>query len=154
MKILFLLSLNLSKQGPSVHVLSSLIAHLADIGHQVHIVQQCFDDNAPFLPDALCNNDAITCEGIHVPMLEKSNFIRRYIVQKRYAMAAGRRIKAHCDADIIYVHSCNTLSIFAWFAKWYAKKASLVVNVQDIFPENAAMVDMIKRTGLLYRIMA
>ncbi len=153
MKIVFLLSLNMTRPGPSLHILTSLIKTLADEGHAVHIIEEQAPGEGA-LPQTLSGHRNISVDAVPVPAQEKGNFVKRYIAKSRYAARTGKYLARHKDADLVYVHSCNTQAIFAYLVRRVAKGAKLVLNVQDIFPLNAAAIGALKLGGLVYRITA
>lgn len=145
MKITFLLSLNLTVPGPSVHILTSLLSSLADAGHAVRVVEPR-PAGAGVLPPAL--EGRVDATALPVKAQDKRNFAARYLAQARYALSTRRALR---DADLVYVHSSNTPALFAYLVRHACPRARLVVNVQDIFPENAATIGALNPKGLMYR---
>lgn len=151
MKILFVLSISLDRQGPSVHLLEAMMEALVNKGHTVHVLQKDTRGPLPLIPESL-PLDKVTCETIPSAFEPKGSFVKRYLIDVRYALALKSLYKKHKDCDAVFLQSSNVAGIKMFFIKRILKK-KVLFNVQDIFPNNAACINAISRKSLAYRVL-
>ncbi|MEG2135040.1 MAG: glycosyltransferase family 4 protein [Clostridia bacterium] len=155
MKCLLILSLGFDQSGPSIHLLTSLIEGLCQKGHFVHVIEEHHANaSGSDLPDRLKGTGRVTYDALPVVAQPKNSFAARYLEKYRYARRTAPLIKAHADADIVYVHSCNTLGTFQRLSRKYLPRAPLVLNVQDIFPENSLAAGILTKSHPAYKVLA
>ena len=150
MNMLFVLSLGFDRPGPSVHLLTDLMEALAKAGPYHH-------GASAKIPAGRGRNCPLSCA---IPAgcgpgpspwrrRPKDNFAARYLARRRYAHLAGRRMEG--KFDLVYIHSCQNLNDFVRLARRRCPGAKVVVNVQDIFPQNAAAIGLMGPGNPLYR---
>ena len=149
MNMLFVLSLGFDRPGPSVHLLTDLMEALAKRGHTITVLQQNTGGPGEELPPVLRNTGRVRARTIPMAAAAKDNFAARYLARRRYARLAGRRMEG--KFDLVYIHSCQNLNDFVRLARRRCPGAKVVVNVQDIFPQNAAAIGLMGPGNPLYR---
>lgn len=150
MKLLFILSIGLDKPGPSVHILVSLLKGLAEKGHEVSVILQG-DGREGSLPRELLEA-GVKFTPISAGQSGKNNFVMRYMRQLRYALDVSRALKGR-EADVVYVHSNTAQLAFVSAVRRRLKTAKIVLNVQDIFPENMIFAGIMSPKNPLSAVM-
>ena len=150
MKLLFVLSLGFDRPGPSIHLLTALLSALARRGHTLTVVQHNTGGPGPELPKELADA-GVAARTIFLPAPRKDNFALRYLNRKKYARAAAHQMAG--AYDLIYIHSCQNLNDFVRAARKRCPGAKLVLNVQDVFPQNAAAIRLMGTGSPLYRLL-
>lgn len=152
MKTLFVLSVGLDKPGPSIHLLESMMLELTSRGHSVHVIQKETGKGLPLLSDAL-RRAGVTYDAVPETVAPKTNFVKRYFDDIKYAFACRKYYKKHIDCDAVFLQSSNVAGLQIRHLKKILNKR-VVFNVQDIFPVNAAQSGIIKESSLIYKIFA
>lgn len=151
MKILMWMSGSFDRRTPSEHLLVSIVQALYEAGHTVHIIQKDTGGPLPKLPNELVKL-GVTTNCIPCQLAAKDNFIARYLVEIKYIVHCRKYIRKHKDYDVVFNQSSNVAGLMTLVVKHIMPKAILTYNVQDIFPENAAYIGMVK--GLPYKILS
>ena len=150
MKVLFLLNIGFDTQGPSIHLLKEVMVKCVERGTKVVAIFRRTTNNNISLPNSLKESEMFEYEEVITEKIEKTNFIKRYLDEVRYAKKSYRQYKKFSGIDAVFIQSNNVLS----YHTRYVKKAfdcPIMLNIQDIFPDNLAEVGNIKKGGLLYR---
>lgn len=153
MKVLFVLSSGLNKRGSQSHLLEAIISRLLSEGWEVHLIEKHGEGQSPELAVSIPESENLIRHICHVGNVEKDSLIRRYLNDVRYLFLSIKHYKKSRDADVIFLQSCNT-AFFYTFAMKTLIGRPIIYNVQDIFPLNASMIGMIRRNGLLYRLLS
>ncbi|MDO4547348.1 MAG: glycosyltransferase family 4 protein [Clostridia bacterium] len=151
MKLLFILSIGLDVPGPSVHILSSLFEELSK-RHEVRVILKKHANGHP-LPSSL-EASGVSFQFIESAPVGKSNLAMRYIDQLRYVKKVSVLLPGNSDCDAVYVHSNTAQLAFCRAIRRHIKGAKLVLNVQDIFPENMACAGLISNRHPVYLAMS
>ena len=90
---------------------------------------------------------------IYTPSLNKNNILFRIILFYYFSIAVFFKIlfKVKKNDTIILVTNPPTILVIAGFLK-QIKKFNLVVILQDIFPENAAVSGITEKSSIIYKI--
>lgn len=152
MNVLMVLSLGFDRPGPSLHLLFAVMRGLTARGDRLHIIQKLSGGDAEGIPADILGTGLVTTVGIEMPMVGKNNFIGRYAQSLAYARRAAKAMAGRYD--LVYIHSCQTLAPLVRAARRRCPGAKVLVNVQDIFPLNAAAIGVMKKGGLPYRLFA
>ena len=137
----------------SEHLLSAVIEQLALAGHRVHVIQLCQNGERPVLPQRLAEL-GVTTDSIANPAPRKTNFVARYLGALRYYCNCRRAVKAHRDAEAVFLQSTNVVGYAVWLARRLVPYAAITLNVQDVVPYNAAFSGMIKKNSLVFKVLA
>lgn len=152
MKILFLLNIGFDTQGASVHLLEAVIEKALTKGYQVHTIQKNTTGKQLDVPTALMGYDSYSYDAIKVNEVRKQSFVKRYLVDIKYALSCIKYYKRHKDADVVFLQSCNTAALQIILVKYFLKKP-IVYNVQDIFPINAQEIGLLKEKNPIFKAL-
>lgn len=148
MRILFLINIDMSMSGPSVHLLNDIIHSAKKHGHSVTRIEKKYGVNTWNIETISDNNETIYRIECQKPG-ELSN-AKRYINDIVYARKC--KLIASKDAyDLVFIQSCNT-AIFQ--TQWIKKLGCpIVYNVQDIFPLDIYYEGVINKKNPIYIVM-
>lgn len=153
MKILFWLCASLDRQSPSSHLLTDMIEALCRRGHCVVVLQKSTDGPRPLLPIRLEQLGVQTvCFRTVCPPKRKLLF--RLVVDLIYLFRCGRWMKSQRAYDRVFLQSSTLSGIQIWLSQNRWADVPVILNVQDIFPENAVCCGMIRRDGICYKLFA
>ena len=152
MKILFLLSIGFDRQGPSVHLIQSIIRACLKRGHKVHIILRNTGGKNSDVPEEFALNMNFTYDVIKTKQVAKSNFIFRYIDEVKYSYKAKNIYKNLKQIDVAFVQS-TTVTFFQTRLLKKILRCPILYNVQDIFPQNLMYIGSLKMNSLKYKLM-
>ena len=151
MKILYITAEGFDTPNPNNQMAEVIIRDLLSAGHAVHLIQShrkgVFDD----VPASLKDAENLTVDTVTRKVVDKSNFVRRYLNDVRYAFLAKKRWKKVKDADVIYLQSNPTVIYPMLLLRLFKRKTPIVYSVYDVFPGHAYDIGVIK-SKLLYNI--
>lgn len=153
MRILFWLNIGLDKQATSGHLMCDVVQRLAENGHKVHVLQLDQQGPLPKIPKQI-QSPLVTTTCIPCRTSRKNNFILRYLNELRYDLDCIAEVKRSRDCGAVFIQSSNVAGAAVWLARRYLKKAKITLNVQDVFPYNAAYSGHLKKNSLPFRILA
>ena len=84
MKILFITAEGFDTPNPNNQMAEVMINDFLDAGHSVHLVQSHRKGICDDLPDSLKSRKGLTVDTILRSVVDKSNFIKRYINDIKY----------------------------------------------------------------------
>ena len=151
MKVLFLLSICLGRRATSGHLLIAMIRALCKSGHTVNIIQQDGGKDIPAIPESLAEYP-VTTALVPYKNARKGNFIARYWAEICYLKACKKQISHGYNA--VFIQSTTNAGQAVRIVRKKLPRASVTLNVQDIFPYNAAFIGSIKQNGFLFRTLA
>ena len=120
-------------------------------GHSVHLIQSHRKGIFPDIPASLENKAGLTVTTVTRKVVEKSNFISRYLNDVRYAFLAMKHWKKVKDADVIYLQSNPTIIYPMRLLRLFKRKTPIVYSIYDVFPGHAYDIGVVK-SKLLYNI--
>lgn len=153
MKVLLWMSVGFDRRTPSGHLLADIVGALYRQGHTVHILQKDTGGPLPGLPASIAGL-GVTTEGVPCRPVGKRRFAARYLSDAAYVMKCWRRIRRQKDCGAVFLQSGNTAGLAAFLVRLTLPRVRLTYNVQDIFPENAVCCGLLKRDGVLHRLLA
>lgn len=133
MKILLFMSSGLDTPGPSWHLYTTLIEDLIKYGHKVHLIESHSTGINEDCPECLKKLQGFTYETINISVVNKRDFVKRYLTGVRYCFKAISKFKKQKNYDIVMIQSCPWAPFAVTFAKYYIK-APVIYNSQDMFP--------------------
>ena len=151
MRILFWSFVGFDRHITSEHLLIAVIEQLCKQGHKVHILQKYTGGELPSIPEQLLKFD-ITTDIVPFSAAAKSNFIKRYLIELKYIIKCRKYFSN--DYDAVFIQSNNVAGFAIKEIRRHIKKAIVTLNIQDIFPLNAALSGTIKRGGFVYNILS
>lgn len=99
-------------------------------------------------------SDTILIKRINVPNLNKNQFLQRVLGFFLFALGVGHRILFNvkrADKIILVTNPPTLLPLVAFLKKFI--KFDLVIIVHDVFPENAVAGGLIKKDGILFKLL-
>lgn len=148
MNLLFLLFIDMTKNGPSVHLLNDIIGVAKKRGHSVTVVNKGYE----------CRNNIVdvtdekeTRITVASKLPAKSNYIERYVSEIEYIFGYKRELKGK-KFDAVFLQS-NTNAGFHSFWIKHCIKSPFLFNVQDIFPLGAYYEGIISNSGVAYKVL-
>lgn len=150
MKILMVLSMSLEESGPSIHLLNDIITNGLKQGHQIITIERSSNNKNKELE--FFYNSNYTRLIVEDSDSSKKNFIDRYISELIYAQKCKKYYKALSNIDVIFLQSCNNAYFQIRNITKYLK-SPIVYNVQDIFPNNLLLLNVLSQNSLIYRLL-
>lgn len=148
MRVLFLLNIDMSKQGPSVHLLNDVIGECKKRGHHITRIEKRYGNNSWKTERIISDNESIFCVECGEP--RTFNYAKRYINDIKYAFKC-KSLVSKKQFDIVFLQSCNTA---AFQIHWLKKlNCPIVYNVQDIFPLDIYYEGILKKYNPAYIVM-
>lgn len=150
MKILYVTMDGFDTPGPNNQMAEVMINDFLDNGYDVHLVQSRRKRIFPDIPASLENKKGLTVDIVDREVIDKTNFIKRYIDDVKYAFQAmgyWRKVK---DADVIFLQS-NPTVIFPMLLLKIFKRLPILYCIYDVWPGHAYDIGVVK-SKLLYNI--
>lgn len=136
MNIMYLTDVGFDTPNSNNRLILTMLNEFMDAGHNVYLVQSHSSGKYEDIPESLKNNERFSCDTIDRGVVNKSNFVKRYLNGIKYEFNAKKLWKKKIDSiDIVLLQSHFT----AWCAAWLLKKyqAKVVFSIYDIFPGEA-----------------
>lgn len=127
-----------------------LIDGFIGLGHTVHLIQSERKHTYDVLPDSLVERKGLSVDTVSRKVIDKSNFVIRYLDEVKYAFQMIPYAKRHRDCDVIFLQSCPTVFFQEVLLKLFVRKPVLY-NVYDVWP---GQTKSLKINKLVYRGMA
>lgn len=155
MKILFITAEGFDTPNPNNQMAETMIREFCSLGHSVHLIQSHRKGINPDIPSSLSGLSNFTHDTIVRKVVDKTNFIKRYLNDLRYAFQAKKRWKKVKDADVIYLQSNPTIIYPMLLLRTFKRKVPIVYSIYDVFPGHAHDIGIIKSKFLfnILRIM-
>lgn len=150
MKILYVTMDGFDTPGPNNQMAEVMINDFLDNGYDVHLVQSRRKRIFPDIPTSLENKKGLTVDIVDREVIDKTNFIKRYIDDVKYAFQAmgyWRKVK---DADVIFLQS-NPTVLFPMLLLKIFKRLPILYCIYDVWPGHAYDIGVVK-SKLLYNI--
>lgn len=143
MKILYITAEGFDTPNPNNQMAETMIRDFLDSGLSVHLVQSHRKGINPDLPASLDGKDGLTVDTVVRKVVDKTNFVRRYLNDMAYAFSALKRWKKVKDADVIYLQSNPTILYPMLLLKLFKRKVPIVYSIYDVFPGHAMSIGVI-----------
>lgn len=130
MKLLFVINIDMNKNGPSVHLLNDIINVAKNRGHTIIRIERKYNDDTWDIETESGKNEKRYTVETTEP--RKCNYAKRYMNDLKY-VSKCKKIAKKEKVDAIFLQS-NVVAGFhlAWMKK--RKDCQVLFNVQDIFP--------------------
>ena len=151
MKILYITAEGFDTPNPNNQMAEVMINDFLDHGFQVHLIQSRRKRINPDIPQSIKGKKGFTCDTVNRIAVDKTNFVKRYFNDVKYAFSLMRYWKKIKDADVIYLQSNPTI-IFPMILLKLLKKLPIVYSIYDVFPGHAFDIGVIK-SKMLYNAM-
>lgn len=152
MNILFITAEGFDTPNPNNQMAEAMIKGFLDYGHKVHLIQSHRKGINPDIPEVLKKYSNFYCDTIVRNVVDKSNFIRRYLNDFRYAFQAKHYWKKEKNADVIYLQSNPTILYPMILLRLFKRKVPIVYSIYDVFPGHAHDIGVI-RNKFVYDVL-
>lgn len=152
MKILFITAEGFDTPNPNNQMAETMIRAFCEAGHSVHLIQSHRKGINPDIPETLRSLAALTCDTVVRKVVDKSNFIRRYLNDFQYAFQAMKYWSKIKNADVIYLQSNPTIIYPMLLLRIFKKKVPIVYSIYDVFPGHAYDIGVIG-SKLVYNVL-
>lgn len=143
MKILYITAEGFDTPNPNNQMAETMINTFLKHGFDIHLIQSHRKGINPDIPDSLKNQKGFTCDTVHRKIINKNNFIKRYLNDTHYAFQAMRYWKKVKDADVIFLQSNPTILFPMILLKLFKRKIPIVYSIYDVFPGHAYDIGVI-----------
>ena len=151
MKILFITAEGFDTPNPNNQMAETMINGFLDAGHSVHLIQSHRRGVYPDVPESLAGRHNFSCNTVVRKVVDKSNFIRRYLNDFHYAFQSMKYWLKVKDADVIYLQS-NPSIIYPMLLLKAFKHIPIAYSIYDVFPGHAHSIGVIK-SKLLFNML-
>ena len=153
MKILFLTSEGFDTPNSTNHLAETLLEDLLKKGIAIHSITSHKTGTYADVPESLLKyTDAgFTYDIINRDLIDKNNFVKRYLDEVKYAFNARKIWKKHKgEYDAVLMQSNPNSVINAVLLG--SLKRPIVLNLYDVFPGHAMSIGVIKNK-LVYNVL-
>ena len=151
MRICVLSSGSFEKNYASYHLMRDLISYFLEEGNAVSLIQKCYTGTC-VLPAELQEQKQLTVYSVSCQQAEKSNMIGRMLADMQYYIRTVKYIKKEKQSDVFFLQSNNCPYVPIFLIRLFTGKP-VVYNVQDIFPQNAAISGLVSEKSPVYRVL-
>lgn len=142
-KILFICTEGFDTPGPSNHLISSLIEDTLDSGMKVDLIQSRRKKLNAEIPNNLKNKEGFNVRTVDRRIIEKSNFVSRYVEEALYSFRCFNIWRKIEGVDVVFVQSCPTV-LFSIILLKLCMKKPVLYSVQDMWPGSAVNSGVLK----------
>lgn len=151
--ILFVLNIGFDRPGPCVHLFNDLFKSFIESDFVVVVIQRVgkiTDNNLIMVDSSLIDSENIKFITVPDKHINSSSFVKRYYAEYLYSRKLRKIYRKLQNINAVFIESTFTLKSYS---KQIRKilKCPILYNCQDIFPENASKMGLIKNNGFLYR---
>lgn len=136
MKVLYLTMDGFDTAGPNNQMAMVMMREFVNHGFKVHLIQSRRTRKFPEIPDMLKGLDCLEVETIDRKVIDKSNFVIRYLDEVRWAFQSMAHWKKVKDADVVFLQSCPTAVVQLLLLKLFCRKP-VIFNIYDMWPGHA-----------------
>lgn len=152
MRIMYLTAEGFDTPNPNNQLAMTMIDDFLIAGIEVYMVASHRKGINLDIPEILKNRNGFTYDIVHRPVVDKKNFIRRYLEEMIYSFKAMHRWeKQRKNIDIVLLQSCPTVLFSITLLRLILRKP-VVYSIFDIFPGSAYDIGVIK-SKLIYNIL-
>ena len=152
MKILYITAEGFDTPNPNNQMAEVMIRSFIERGHKVHLVQSHRKGINPDIPKSLEGLEGLEVDTVTRKVVDKTNFIKRYINDFSYAFSSMKRWKKVKDADVIYLQSNPTIIYPMCLLKLFKRKVPIVYSIYDVFPGHAFDIGVIN-SKLIFEVL-
>ena len=122
--------------GPNNQMAMVMIREFTKHGYQVHLIQSRRTRKYPEVPDMLKELDGLEIETVDRKVIDKSNFVIRYLDEVKWAFQSMAHWKSVKDVDVVFLQSCPTAFVQLILLKLFYHKP-VIFNIYDMWPGHA-----------------
>lgn len=151
MKVLFLLFMGFAENGPSVHLLKSIIGECLSRGNNVTLIIRSYYGETIVIPNEFKKYKNFSYEVVTSKKQKKSNLIARYIEDIKYSFSCKKKYLDK-EFDVAFIQSNVTMFISVNMIKKYLH-IPIVYNAQDLFPQDLLFVKEWHQNNCIYKAL-
>lgn len=152
MSLLFIIIPGYDKSGPSRHLIHDKIAYFIQHGIKVSVLSfKAKGVNRSLYTPLDENIKNYRCLLLNRLFFIKKNFVLRYLYELWLVMRLAPYLFKNRHADYVHIYSLNSSWLLVLLIR-YLTKAKIILNVQDVFPENGLYSNVFDEKSLLYHI--
>lgn len=151
MKILYITAEGFDTPNPNNQMAEVMIGSFLERGYEVHLIQSHRKGINSDIPDSLVGKNGLKIDTVKRKVVDKTNFVRRYLNDVHYAFQSMRYWKKAKSADVIYLQSNPTIIYPMLLLKLFKRKIPIVYSIYDVFPGHAYDIGVI-RSKFLYKV--
>lgn len=144
MNLLYITAEGFDTPNPNNQMAEVMIDGFLRHGIRVHLIQSHRKGINPDVPNSLNGRESLTIDTITRRVVDKTNFIKRYLNDVHYAFLAMKYWKKLKDIDVIYLQSNPTIVFPMILLKLFKRKVPIVYSIYDVFPGHAYDIGVIK----------
>lgn len=149
--ILFITAEGFDTPNPNNQMAEVMLSDFLNHGYNVHLIQSHRKGINPDIPLSLEGKAGLIVDTITRKVVNKKNFVSRYINDFYYALQAMKVwIKDH-NADVIYLQSNPTIIYPMLLLKLFNHKP-IVYSIYDVFPGHAYDIGVIN-SKIIYNVL-
>ena len=152
MKLLFITPEGFDTPNPNNQMAEVMLNDFLDAGYNVTLIQSHRLGVSLDIPKSLANRENFKPVTIKRTVIDKTNFVRRYFNEVRYAFLTMKHWMREKDVDVIYLQSNPTIIYTMRLLRIFKRKIPIVFSIYDVFPGHAYDIGVVK-SKLLYNIM-
>lgn len=152
MKILFITAEGFDTPNPNNQMAEAMIIGFLEHGHNVHLIQSHRKGINPDIPDKLKKYPGFSSDTIVRKVVDKTNFIRRYLNDFHYAFQAKQYWRKVQDADVILLQSNPSIIYPMILLRLFIHRVPIIYSIYDVFPGHAYDIGVIK-SKLIFNIL-
>lgn len=152
MKILYITAEGFDTPNPNNQMAEVMIREFLKRGNYVHLIQSHRKGVYNDIPDSLKEKEKLTVDTITRNVVDKTNFIKRYLNDVRYAFSAMKYWRKVKDADVIYLQSNPTILYPMLLLSILKRNVPIVYSIYDVFPGHAYDIGVVT-SKLIYKVM-
>lgn len=152
MRIMYLTAEGFDTPNPNNQLAMTMIDDFLKAGIEVYMVASHRKGVNLDIPVILENRTGFTYDIVKRPVVDKTNFIKRYLEEMAYAFKAMKRWKKQSkNIDIVLLQSCPTVLFPITLLKLFLGKP-IVYSIFDVFPGSAYDIGVMK-SKFMYNIL-
>lgn len=130
--------------GPNNQMAMVMIRDFLKAGHSVHLIQSHRKAIFPDIPQMLQDQPMLTVDTLSRKVIDKKNFILRYLDEVKWAFQSFWHWRKSKDADVIFLQSCPSAIFQLILLKLFYRKP-VIFNIYDVWPGHAMDLGVMKQ---------
>ena len=133
MKILFITAEGFDTPNPNNQMAEVMINDFLNNGFSVHLIQSHRKGINPDIPHSLIGRENFIVDTISRKVVDKSNFVARYIDDVKYHFKSLKFWKKVKYIDVIYLQSNPTIYFPMFLLKVFKKNIPIIYSISCIY---------------------
>lgn len=142
--ILFITAEGFDTPNPNNQMAETMMREFTNRGNRVFLIQSHRKGINPDIPEKLAAQKNLKVVTIKKNIVDKTNFVRRYLADLQYAFQTMRIWRKIKNVDVIYLQSNPTIIFQIVLLKIFKKDVPVVYSIYDVFPGHARDIGVIK----------